>query len=35
VLPGALSTVYKEAAFNAVDIDVNFLQLSVSLWQLV
>ena len=34
-LPSAVSSVYKEVAFNDVEMDVNFLQAWVALWQLL
>lgn len=34
-LPSAVSSVYKEVAFNDVEMDVNFLQAWVALWQLI
>lgn len=35
VIPGALSSIYKEMAFVAIDIDANYLQAWVSLWQTI
>jgi len=35
VIPQAMSSIYKEKAFTDIDIDVNFLQAWVALWQTI
>jgi drug/metabolite transporter (DMT)-like permease len=35
IIPTALSTIYKELAFNDIELDVNYLQYWVAVWQLL